>query len=161
MRRNWQSIAELVAQVAASSPDTVTPRHVTTHNVTTLHAAPLPAGAGNDDGPSDHAARDHAPSDNTPRDSAPPVHAARGDAPRVHAAHDPTVTGPRGTDRSGYRTRIRRELPHVSLYAHPKVLDAIRDLAIAQRKKPHDLYIEGLRMMLASYGLDFEQLQRG
>ena len=43
--------------------------------------------------------------------------------------------------RAGYR------LPH-----------EIRDLAIAQRKKPHDLYVEGMRLMLAKYGLDFDEL---
>jgi hypothetical protein len=74
---------------------------------------------------------------------------------------DPVLTGSRGTDGTGYRTRIRREKPHVSVYAHPRVLDAIRDLALAQRKKPHDLYLEGLRLMLAHYGLDFDQLDAG
>jgi hypothetical protein len=93
-------------------------------------------------------------------------HMARDNAERDPAPHDPVarfpvVTGPRGTDADGYRTRVRREKPHVSLYAHPRTLDAIRDLALAQRRKPHDLYLEGLRLMLAKYGLDFDALERG
>ena len=62
------------------------------------------------------------------------------------------------TDENGYRLRVRREKPHVSLYAHPRVFAAIRDLAHAQRKRPHDLYVEGFRLMLAQYGLDFDEL---
>jgi hypothetical protein len=94
----------------------------------------------------DHVARDSGERDNGKRD---PV------------TRFPVATGPRGTDADGYRTRVRREKPHVSLYAHPRTLDAIRDLALAQRKKPHDLYLEGLRLMLARYGLDFDALERG
>ncbi len=63
-----------------------------------------------------------------------------------------------GTDEDGYRVRVRREKPHVSFYAHPRVFAAIRDLANAQRRKPHDLYVEGMRLMLAQYGLDFDEL---
>ncbi len=63
-----------------------------------------------------------------------------------------------GTDEDGYRTRVRREKPHASLYAHPRVFAAIRDLAEQERCRPHDLYVEGLRLMLARYGLDFDQL---
>jgi hypothetical protein len=88
-------------------------------------------------------------------------HVARDSGEREPVTRFPVVTGPRGTDADGYRTRVRREKPHVSLYAHPRTLDAIRDLALAQRKKPHDLYLEGLRLMLARYGLDFDALERG
>jgi hypothetical protein len=66
-----------------------------------------------------------------------------------------------GVDADGYRVRVRREKPHVSLYAHPKVFNTIRDLAVAQRKKPHDLYVEGMRLVLEKYGFDFDKLNRG
>jgi hypothetical protein len=113
----------------------------------------------------DHVEPDNAPRTTSPRDDVVRDHAQRGNvvlAPmeRDHVERD-HVPGyyPRGeTDEDGYRVRIRREKPHVSLYAHPRVLAAIRDLAIAQRKKPHDLYVEGMRLMLTQYGLDFDEL---
>lgn len=66
-----------------------------------------------------------------------------------------------GYDAQGYRLRVRREKPHASLYAHPRVFAVIRDLATAQRRRPHDLYVEGLRMMLAKHGYDLDALERG
>lgn len=90
-------------------------------------------------GDTDHVARDHAPVEEPP------------------AAQAPTS----GYTPDGYRIRVRREKPHASLYAHPRVFDVIKELAAAQRKRPHDLYIEGLRLMLARYGHDFDKLDRG
>lgn len=109
---------------------------------------------------------------------AAPDHVVRDDVPRspparIDVGRDSVTTGTvvpmardhvtthhlsADTDEDGYRVRIRREKPHVSLYAHPRVFAAIRDLANAQRRKPHDLYVEGLRLMLAQYGLDFDEL---
>ncbi len=109
--------------------------------------------------------RDHVTTDDGPR--APPP---RIDVGRDHVAdagaplgRDHVVTHhlSAGTDEDGYRIRVRREKPHVSFYAHPRVFSAIRDLANAQRKKPHDLYVEGMRLMLAQYGLDFDELDGG
>jgi hypothetical protein len=117
-------IADALAAIATSSPDTSS---------------------------LDHVARDTGERENEKRDP----------APHDPVTRFPVASGPRGTDADGYRTRVRREKPHVSLYAHPRTLDAIRDLALAQRKKPHDLYLEGLRLMLARYGLDFDALERG
>jgi hypothetical protein len=142
-------IADALAAIATSSPDTSSLDHgkrdpVVRDNRERDHVA-------HDNRERDHVLRDHVVGDSGERDPAP---------------HDPVTrfpeaTGPRGTDADGYRTRVRREKPHVSLYAHPRTLDAIRDLALAQRRKPHDLYLEGLRLMLARYGLDFDALERG
>ena len=63
---------------------------------------------------------------------------------------------PRGTSAaSGTRT------PHASIYAHPKVFKALREIAAAADCKSHDLYIEGLRMVLRQHGRDFDALNRG
>ena len=110
--------------------------------------------------------RDHVATDHAPRATPP----ARIDVGRDHVVnafvpmgrdHVATHHLSAGTDEDGYRIRVRREKPHVSFYAHPRVFSAIRDLANAQRKKPHDLYVEGMRLMLAQYGLDFDELDGG
>ncbi len=103
--------------------------------------------------------RDHVVSDNAPGTLGPRIDVGRENVVH-HVGRDNVSTShlSAGTDDDGYRIRIRREKPHVSLYAHPRVFAAIRDLAVAQRKKPHDLYAEGLRLMLAKYGLDFDEL---
>lgn len=42
---------------------------------------------------------------------------------------------------------------HTSLYLSKDVQHAIAEIALAYRiKKPHDLYIEGINLMLAKYG---------
>ncbi|MFK5600531.1 hypothetical protein ACFZ8E_26605 [Methylobacterium sp. HMF5984] len=66
---------------------------------------------------------------------------------------------PAGPD--GYKRRVRYEKPHASVYAHPKVFKALREIAVAQDCKPHDLYLEGLRMVLRTHGRDFDALNRG
>jgi hypothetical protein len=91
-----------------------------------------------------------------------PAHAAP--LPRGHVTpgpmgHRDVPVG--GTTPDGYRIRVRKEKPHVSLYAHPKVFATIRDLAASQRKRPHDLYAQGMRLMLKQYGFDFDALNRG
>jgi hypothetical protein len=93
----------------------------------------------------------------------PPDHVVT--LPWDHVSPEPPANGaaaPIGsTTPDGYRIRVRREKPHVSLYAHPKVFATIRDLAASQRKRPHDLYAEGMRLMLKQYGFDFDALNRG
>ena len=61
----------------------------------------------------------------------------------------------------GYKRRVRYEKPHASIYAHPKVFKALREIAAATDCKPHDLYIEGLRLVLRQHGRDFDALNRG
>ncbi len=82
----------------------------------------------------------------------------------------PSTTRPRGnvTTRKrgdvtaeGLKIRQRIEKPHVSLYAHPRVLKKLREIAVAEDCKPHDLYIEGLRLVLARYGFDLDKIERG
>jgi len=64
-------------------------------------------------------------------------------------------------ERDGYKRRVRFEKPHASVYAHPKVFKALREIAVAQDCKPHDLYLEGLRLVLRAHGRDFDALNRG
>lgn len=76
-------------------------------------------------------------------------------APRDNVA----TSEPEGPE--GYKRRVRYEKPHASIYAHPKVFKALREIAAAQDCKPHDLYIEGLRLVLRQHGRDFDALNRG
>ncbi len=62
---------------------------------------------------------------------------------------------------NGAIARVRYERPHVSVYAHPAVFEVVKDLARTQRRKAHDLYLDGLRMLLAHHGYDFDKLNRG
>ena len=61
----------------------------------------------------------------------------------------------------GMKVRQRIEKPHASLYAHPRVFKKLREIATAEDCKAHDLYVEGLRMVLARYGYDLDKLERG
>jgi hypothetical protein len=46
----------------------------------------------------------------------------------------------------------RRDKPHVSVYLDKRVQRVIKEIALAYDRKPHDLYIEGINLMLRSYG---------
>jgi len=86
----------------------------------------------------------------------------RGDVealPRANVVPERDVEEPAGPE--GYKGRVRYEKPHASIYAHPKVFKALREIAAATDCKPHDLYIEGLRMVLRQHGRDFDALNRG
>lgn len=80
-------------------------------------------------------------------------------APRVSVVTDNVVPEPAGPE--GYKRRVRYEKPHASIYAHPKVFKALREIAAATDCKPHDLYVEGLRLVLRQHGRDFDALNRG
>ena len=78
---------------------------------------------------------------------------------RGNIAADVMADEPAGPE--GYKRRVRYEKPHASIYAHPKVFKALREIAAATDCKPHDLYIEGLRLVLRQHGRDFDALNRG
>ena len=61
----------------------------------------------------------------------------------------------------GMKVRQRVERPHASLYAHPRVFKKLREIAAAEDCKPHDLYVEGLRLVLERYGYNLEKLESG
>lgn len=72
------------------------------------------------------------------------------------------VTRKRGPETSdGLKIRQRVEKPHASLYAHPRVFKKLREIAAAEDCKPHDLYVQGLRLVLQSYGYDLDKLEKG
>lgn len=48
--------------------------------------------------------------------------------------------------------KASRRLQHTSLYLAPEVRRAIKEIAFQYDRKPHDLYIEGIDLMLAKYG---------
>lgn len=76
-------------------------------------------------------------------------------------ARDNVTTREEPAGPEGYKRRVRYEKPHASIYAHPKVFKALREIAVAQDCKPHDLYLEGLRLVLRAHGRDFDTLNRG
>ena len=79
--------------------------------------------------------------------------------PRTEPRANAEAAEPEGP--AGYKRRVRYEKPHASIYAHPKVFKALREIAAAQDCKPHDLFIEGLRLVLRQHGRDFDALNRG
>jgi hypothetical protein len=46
----------------------------------------------------------------------------------------------------------RKDRSHTTIYLDPRVLKEIRRVALDYDRKPHDLLIEGVNMMLAHYG---------
>jgi hypothetical protein len=80
----------------------------------------------------------------------------------VTSSRRPMNTRKRGNETpDGLKVRQRIEKPHASLYAHPRVFKKLREIAAAEDCKAHDLYVEGLRLVLASYGYDLDKLERG
>jgi hypothetical protein len=78
------------------------------------------------------------------------------------SSRGPVSTRKRGNETAdGMKVRQRIEKPHASLYAHPRVFKKLREIAAAEDCKPHDLYVEGLRMVLARYGYDLDRLEKG
>lgn len=47
---------------------------------------------------------------------------------------------------------VRKDKPHLSLYLDKRVQKVIKEIALAYDRRPHDLYIEGVNMLLKSYG---------
>jgi hypothetical protein len=48
--------------------------------------------------------------------------------------------------------RVRHDRPHTTLYLDKKVQKVIKEIALQYDRKAHDLYIEGINLMLARYG---------
>lgn len=46
---------------------------------------------------------------------------------------------------------MRRDKPHTTIYLDPAVRLAIKRIALDYNKKPHDLMLEGIDMMLIKY----------
>ncbi len=86
---------------------------------------------------------------------------SRGNVTAGNVARDDGVTSRSVTTPDGFKIRQRIERPHASIYAHPKVFRAIREIAAAEGRKPHDLFTDGLRLMFERYGRDFDKLNRG
>ena len=52
----------------------------------------------------------------------------------------------------GQGVRARKDRPHTTLYLDKKVQKIIKEIALQYDRKPHDLYLEGIELMLAHYG---------
>lgn len=49
------------------------------------------------------------------------------------------------------KVRVRRDKPHTTVYIEPAVRLAIKRIALEYNKKPHDLMLEGIDLMLLKY----------
>ena len=67
----------------------------------------------------------------------------------------PTAQRRNAKTRKTYTVTAR---PHVSLYVSEAVQRAVKVEAAQRDMKPHDLYVEGLRRVLAEMGHDFDAL---
>ena len=47
---------------------------------------------------------------------------------------------------------LRKDRPHTTLYLDKRAIRAIKEIALQYDRKPHDLYLEGIDMMLTHYG---------
>jgi hypothetical protein len=48
--------------------------------------------------------------------------------------------------------KARKDRPHTTLYLSKKAQRVIKEIALQYDRKPHDLYLEGINLMLAHYG---------
>lgn len=98
----------------------------------------------------------------TPRPEPEPSPQPLSRSTETTSSRGPVSTRKRGNETAdGMKVRQRIEKPHASLYAHPRVFKKLREIAAAEDCKPHDLYVEGLRMVLARYGYDLDKLEKG
>jgi len=71
------------------------------------------------------------------------------------------TTASQGSDPATLREKLtRKSLSHSSFYASPRVLKALRGIAVERDCKVNDLICEGLKIVLARDGLDFDALNR-
>jgi hypothetical protein len=66
--------------------------------------------------------------------------------PEPAAAAPEAVPAAKGEGRG-----VRRDKPHTTVYLDPAVRLAIKRIALDYNKKPHDLMLEGIDMMLIKY----------
>lgn len=69
-------------------------------------------------------------------------------APKARSQKANVVTLPR----HDVTTSPRKSPPHTSIYLHPNVKRAIAQIGLDFGRKPHDLMMEGIDLMLARYG---------
>ena len=63
-----------------------------------------------------------------------------------------TATAPqRAAEGQGERLRVRKDKPHTTIFLDHAVRTAIKRIALDYNKKPHDLMLEGIDMMLTKY----------
>ena len=58
----------------------------------------------------------------------------------------------RGSTRVVHAATTRKDRPHTTLYLSKKVQRVIKEIALQYDRKPHDLYLEGINLMLTQYG---------
>lgn len=72
--------------------------------------------------------------------------------PRIEVSDVPyPVAGDRQTEPPQVGKGVRRDKPHTTVYLDPAVRLAIKRVALDYNKKPHDLMLEGIDMMLIKY----------
>lgn len=74
------------------------------------------------------------------------------ETPMIAAVPERPATGSNVVTLERDSAKTSRRQQHTSLYLHANVRRAIREIAFQYDRKPHDLYMEGIDMMLAKYG---------
>lgn len=74
------------------------------------------------------------------------------ETPVIAAVPEHPATGSNVVTLERDNAKTSRRQQHTSLYLHPNVRRAIREIAFQYDRKPHDLYMEGIDMMLVKYG---------
>lgn len=82
------------------------------------------------------------------QESLPQPPEAQGRGVVVPLVSPPEARAPEETPR---KERVRRDKPHTTLYLDHAVRIAIKRIALEYDKKPHDLLLEGVEMMLLQY----------
>jgi hypothetical protein len=60
----------------------------------------------------------------------------------------------------GNTPKSTTRLPHTSFYCTPAVLKALKEIAVENNCKVHDLLVEGVRGVLAQHGRDYDLLSK-
>ena len=75
-------------------------------------------------------------------------------APSAQVVDFKQPEAPQPPEGQGGRARVRSDASHTTLYLDKAVRKVIKEIALHYDRKPHDLYLEGIDMMLAHYGRD-------
>jgi hypothetical protein len=59
------------------------------------------------------------------------------------------------------RPKLKSSRPHTSFYADEKVFRLLKEIAIVEGCRPHDVIMEGVRLVFKRYGYTLEKVESG
>ena len=84
---------------------------------------------------------------------AQPFSAAESPAPSAQVVELKQQEAPQAqVEQGASKARVRNDAAHTTLYLDKAVRKVIKEIALHFDRKPHDLYLEGIELMLAHYG---------